>query len=76
MADKQHSQASNQTVTQTAKAAAAARKQARLSQALKANMARRKGQARARASEGENLGSAQGANNNSGAAQDAAYEED
>ena len=40
-----------QTSAQTAKAAEAARKQARLSQALKANMARRKGQARARASE-------------------------
>ncbi|MEH6523031.1 hypothetical protein [Sulfitobacter sp.] len=44
MVDKKPSQ----TPAQTAKAEEAARKQARLSQALKANMARRKGQARAR----------------------------
>lgn len=55
MADKQPSQ-------MMAKAAEAARKQARLSQALKANMARRKTQARARAQdsqEGSTTGSAQ-----------------
>ena len=72
MADKQPSQPQ----AQTAKAEQAARKQARLSQALKANMARRKGQARARAVEGDNSGSAQDANNHSGTAQDAAYKED
>jgi len=50
-----------QTPAQKAKAEEAARKQARLSQALKANMARRKGQARARradAQEGTQTGSA------------------
>lgn len=55
MADKHPSQ-------MTAKAAEAARKQARLSQALKANMARRKTQARARAAdpqEGSTTGTAQ-----------------
>ncbi len=60
MADKKHSQ----TPSQTAKAEEAARKQARLSQALKANMARRKGQARARSAgvqESAQTGSAQGA---------------
>ncbi|UWR26029.1 hypothetical protein K3757_16495 [Sulfitobacter sp. S223] len=58
MADKQ----SSHTPAQTPKAAEAARKQARLSQALKANMARRKTQARARAtdtSEGSTTGTAQ-----------------
>jgi hypothetical protein len=58
MADKQ----SSQTPAQTAKAAEAARKQARLSQALKSNMARRKTQARARATdapEGSTTGTAQ-----------------
>ncbi|MCX7567313.1 hypothetical protein OS189_13250 [Sulfitobacter sp. F26169L] len=49
MADKE----SSQTPAQIAKAAQAARKQARLSQALKANMARRKGQARARSAGNE-----------------------
>jgi hypothetical protein len=44
MVDKQ----SSQTPSQLGKAAQAARKQARLSQALKENMARRKSQARAR----------------------------
>ena len=53
---------------QTAKAAAAARKQARLSQALKANMARRKGQARARANEGQDM--------TTGNAQNAPHKED
>jgi hypothetical protein len=58
MADKKPSQ----TPAQKAKAEEAARKQARLSQALKANMARRKGQARARSAdiqEGTQTGSAQ-----------------
>ncbi|KIN71161.1 hypothetical protein [Sulfitobacter guttiformis] len=53
MANKEPPQTRNQTCdptpAQAAKSAHAARKQARLSQALKANMARRKGQARARA---------------------------
>ncbi|MBB3995209.1 hypothetical protein GGR95_002861 [Sulfitobacter undariae] len=49
MADNQHPQ----KPAQTPKAEEAARKQARLSQALKANMARRKGQARARAADAE-----------------------
>ena len=53
---------------QSAKAAAAARKQARLSQALKANMARRKGQARARANEGQDM--------TTGNAQNAPHKED
>ena len=57
MADKDPSQ----TPAETAKAAQAARKQARLSQALKANMARRKGQARARAPESGTTGTAQDA---------------
>lgn len=48
MADKQSSQTPMQTPAQTAKAEQAARKQARLAQALKSNMARRKSQARAR----------------------------
>jgi hypothetical protein len=47
MTDKQI----REKLVQTAKAAQAARKQARLSDALKANMARRKGQARARAAD-------------------------
>ncbi|WP_299028092.1 hypothetical protein [uncultured Sulfitobacter sp.] len=62
MADKEHSQ----TPAQSAKAEEAARKQARLSQALKANMARRKGQARARAADvtqSASTGSAQDAEN-------------
>jgi len=48
MADKQSSHTPMQTPAQTAKAEQAARKQARQAQALKANMARRKSQARAR----------------------------
>jgi hypothetical protein len=48
MADKQSSQTPIQTPAQIGKAEQAARKQARLAQALKANMARRKSQARAR----------------------------
>jgi hypothetical protein len=58
MADKQ----SSQTPSQVGKAAQAARKQARLAQALKENMARRKSQARARvsgAAEGTPTGTAQ-----------------
>lgn len=61
MADKQPSQTADQTPAQAAKAAEAARKQARLSRALKANMARRKGQARARAVEDGSTGKAPGA---------------
>ena len=64
MADKP----SSRIPAQTPKAAEAARKQARLSQALKANMARRKGQARARAAEDED--------ESSGTAQDAQHKED
>jgi hypothetical protein len=64
MADKQPPQ----TPSQSAKAAAAARKQARLSEALKANMARRKGQARARATEGQSIAT--------GTAQHAPHKED
>jgi hypothetical protein len=56
MADKQPPRsiapASDQPSANAAKAAATARKQARLADALKANMARRKGQARARAVDG------------------------
>ena len=76
MADKQLSQTPDQTLAQSAKAEQAARKQARLSQALKANMARRKGQARARAIESDNSDGAQDASNNSGTAQDAQHKED
>ena len=76
MADKQPSQTRDQSLAQTARAAEAARKKARLAQALKANMARRKGQARARAPESGITDSAQGATDNSGTAQDAAYKED
>jgi hypothetical protein len=61
MADKQSSPTPAPTLAQTPKAAEAARKQARLAQALKANMARRKGQARARAPEDEPTGTAQDA---------------
>jgi hypothetical protein len=61
MADKDSPRPPLPASAQTAKAQAAARKQARLSQALKANMARRKGQARARAADGTTTGTAQGA---------------
>lgn len=66
MADKQLPLNAELTRGQTAKAAEAARKQARLSQALKANMARRKGQARARdaqAQDGTATGNATDAQN-------------
>jgi hypothetical protein len=60
MADKQRPLPPDQTSAQTAKAAEAARKQARLADALKANMARRKGQARARAADDEGKGAPTG----------------